>query len=140
MWSLEPTGQVPRAAAGGAHLLAMALLLWFQEIGQKLRREEHRAWWAGSGRDLLNAAGLVAIAASLWAAGYPGPAALLVGGTETLLLFGIYTFAARRAGLAHPRLWAIGAGLLVCLPAVAWPGPVVRAVAAAATALFPGMG
>ena len=139
MWSLEPTGGVPRAAAGGAHLLAMALLLWFQEIGQKLRREEHRAWWAGTGRDLLNAAGLVAIAASLRAAGYPGPAALLVGGTETLLLFGIYTYATRRAAVAHPRLWSIAAGVLVCLPAVAWPGPVVRGLAVAAASLFPGL-
>ena len=38
----------------------MALLVWFQELGQWLKREERRAWWAGHGRDLLNAAGLTA--------------------------------------------------------------------------------
>src|SRR5512147_1906447 len=96
MWSLEPTSTVPRAAAGAAHLAAMVLFVWFQEIGQRLRREEHRAWWAGTGRDLLNAAGLAAIAFSLHAAGFPGAAALLAGGTETLVIFGIYTWASRR--------------------------------------------
>jgi hypothetical protein len=137
MWTLEPTHGLPRAAAGAAHLGAMALLLWFQELGQRLRREEHRAWWAGTGRDLLNGAGLCAIGASLWAAGYPGPAALLVAGTETLLLFGIYTFATRRTALSHPRLWSIAAGVVVCLPAIAFPEAVVGALGAVAALLFP---
>lgn len=139
MWTLEPTSALPRAAAGAAHLGAMALLLWFQEIGQVLRREEHRAWWAGSGRDLLNGAGLAAIAASLHGAGYPGSAALLVGGTETLLLFGIYTFATRRTGLAHPRIWSIAIGVAVCLPAILWPAAVLHGLALLAAGLFPGL-
>jgi hypothetical protein len=138
MWTLEPTTGAAAGAAGAAHLAAMALLVWFQEIGQRLRREEHRAWWAGTGRDLLNAAGFAAIAGALHGAGFPGPAAALLGATETLLVFGIYTYAATRTDLAHPRAWTIGAGVLVCLPALAWPGEVAGLLGAVAGALFPG--
>jgi hypothetical protein len=139
MWSLEPTSALPRAAAGAAHLAAMGLFIWFQELGQKLRREEHRAWWPGTGRDLLNAAGFAGIAFSLRASGYPGAAALLAGATETLLVFGIYTWASVRTGSAHPRLWSIGAGVLVCLPAILWPGPLLGALWAVTAGLFPGV-
>ncbi len=138
MWSLEPTSALPRAAAGAAHLGAMALFVWFQELGQRLRRDEHREWWAGTGRDLLNAAGFGGIALSLGAAGFPGAAALLAGATETLLVFGIYTYASTRTDLAHPRAWAIAAGVLVCLPAIAWPEKVLAGLGAVAAGLFPG--
>ncbi|HSB21104.1 MAG TPA: hypothetical protein VLD85_13935 [Anaeromyxobacteraceae bacterium] len=137
MWSLEPTSALPRAAAGAAHLGAMALFVWFQELGQRLRRDEHRAWWVGTGRDLLNAAGFGGMALSLGAAGYPGAAALLAGATETLLVFGIYTYASTRTGLAHPRAWTIGAGILVCLPAILWPAEVLGLLDAVAAGLFP---
>jgi len=140
MWSLEPASGLARAAAGAAHLGAMALLVWSQELGSRLRREEHRAWWPGTGRDLLNAAGLAAIAASLWLTGYPGAAALLAGTAETLLVFGIYTFASTRTALRHPRAWAIAAGVLVCSPALLWPAAVVHLLGALAAALFPGAG
>ncbi|MBI5068631.1 MAG: hypothetical protein HZB56_10360 [Deltaproteobacteria bacterium] len=140
MWSLEQQSGLGRTAAGAAHLAAMALLVWFQELGSRLRREEHRAWWPGTGRDLLNAAGLAAIAASLRLAGYPGAAALLAATAETLLVFGIYTFASTRIALRHPRAWAIGAGVLVCAPAILWPGESVRWLGALAAALFPGAG
>lgn len=140
MWSLEPQSGLGRAGAGAAHLAAMALLVWFQELGSRLRREEHRAWWPGTGRDLLNAAGLAALAASLHWGGFPGAAALLAGTAETLLLFGIYTFASTRTALRHPRAWAIAAGLLVCAPALLWPDRLVRALGGLAAALFPGAG
>jgi hypothetical protein len=138
MWSLEPTSALPRAAAAAAHLGAMALLVWFQELGQKLRREEYRAWWAGTGRDLLNGSGFAVIALSLRAAGYPGAAAILAGATETLLVFGIYTYASTRTGATHPRAWSIGAGVLVCLPAILWPAAVLAGLGALAGGLFPG--
>jgi hypothetical protein len=138
MWMLEPAG-LPRGTSSAAHLAAMALLVWFQELGQKLRREEHRAWWAGTGRDLLNAAGLGAIAASLRAAGFPGPAALVTGAVETLAVFGIYTFTSWRR-LAHPRAYAIAAGAVVCLPALAWPRAVVALLADLTAFVFPGAG
>jgi hypothetical protein len=113
----------------------MALLVWFQELGQLLKREERRAWWAGHGRDLLNAAGLAALSLSLWAAGFSGPMALLAGALETLAVFGLYTFATW-AGLRHPRAWAIAAGALVCLPALAWPGRVALLLGHLTTRLF----
>jgi hypothetical protein len=136
MWTLEPTAALPRLLAAAAHLASMALLVWFQEIGQRLRREEHRAWWAGSGRDLLNAAGLAAIALSLRGAGFPGPAALLVGAAETLAVFGIYTFTSTRA-LRHPRAYAILAGAVPCLPALVWPSQLAASLGSLARGLFP---
>jgi hypothetical protein len=137
MWTLEPPSRPAALASGAAHLAAMALLVWFQELGQRLRREEQRAWWAGTGRDLLNAAGFAAIAAALYGGGFPGPAATLLGATETLLVFGIYTYVSTRTGLAHPRAWSIAAGVLVCVPALAWPSHVVEGLGSLATALFP---
>lgn len=140
MWTLAPGSGTARVAAGAAHLAAMALLVWFQELGSRLRREEHRAWWPGTGRDLLNAAGLAAIASSLWLSGYPGAAALLAGTAETLLVFGLYTLASTRIGLRHPRAWAIGAGVLVCAPPLLWPAACVGLLGRLAAALFPGAG
>ncbi|HEY7724822.1 MAG TPA: hypothetical protein VH880_05780 [Anaeromyxobacteraceae bacterium] len=140
MWSLEPRSDLSRVAASAAHLAAIGLLVWFQELGARLRREEHRAWWAGTGRDLLNAAGLAAIALSLLGAGWPGPAALVAGVTETLLVFGIYTYASTRTALAHRRAAAIAGGLLVCLPALVFPAEVVGLLGEAARSLFPGLG
>lgn len=136
MWSPEPTAALPRAAAGALHLAAMALLVWFQELGQRLRREERRAWWAVTGRDLLNVAGFAGIALSLRLSGYPGAAAVLTGATETLLVFGIYTYAATRTDLFHPRAWSIGAGVLVCLPAIFWPELLLELLGAVAGGLF----
>jgi hypothetical protein len=118
----------------------MALLVWFQELGARLRRDEHRAWWAGTGRDLLNAAGFAAIALSLRGAGWPAPAAFLAGVSETLLVFGIYTYASTRTALAHPRVAAIGGGALVCLPALIFPAQVASLLGEVARRLFPGLG
>ena len=140
MWSLEPRSDLSRVAASAAHLAAMALLVWFQELGAQLRREEHRAWWAGTGRDLLNSAGFAAIAMSLRSAGWPGPAAFLAGVTETLLVFGIYTYASTRTALSHPRVAAVAAGALVCLPAVGFPAEAVGLLGKVAGRLFPGLG
>lgn len=135
MGSVAPAGGLAWAAAAAAHLAAMALLVWFQEIGQRLKREEQRAWWAGHGRDLLNAAGLAALALSLVAAGFPGPLALLTGALETLAVFGLYNLAIF-AGLRHPRAAAIAAGALACLPPLACPEALARLLGGVALRLF----
>jgi hypothetical protein len=124
------------AAAGAVYLAAVLAFLLLQGVGLRLRREEHRAWWAGSGRDLLNAAGLLAIAGSLRLLGFSGPAALLVGGTLTLVLFGASVFVATQLRPTHARAWAVGAGLLLALPVLVAPDAVVSAFAALAHALF----
>jgi hypothetical protein len=139
MWTVEPISGLPRAGAAAAHLAAMALLVWFQELGQRLKREEHRAWWAGTGRDLLNAAGFAALALSLGTSGFPGPAALLTGAVETLAVFGIYTLTSSRSA-THPRAYAIAAGALFCLPPLLFPGELVAVLGALAGRLFPGAG
>jgi hypothetical protein len=136
MWSIEPREDAARLAATAAALAAVLLFLLLQELGLRLRREEHREWWAGTGRDLLNVAGLVAIGGALHLLGLSWSTALAVGGTLTLALFGLSVFVATQTDTAHPRAWAIGAGLLVALPVLAWPGAVVRFFAAAGAALF----
>ena len=77
MWTIDPSPGTPRALAVGAYLAAGLAFLLAQEIGLRLRDEEQRAWWAGNGRDLLNAAGLVAITP---AAGFVAPVGALVIG------------------------------------------------------------
>lgn len=136
MWTLDPAPALPRPAAGALFLAAVVGFLLLQEVGLRLRRAEARAWWAGSGRDLLNVAGLLAISGALRLLGLPGPPALLVGGTLTLLLFGVSVFVATQTRAAHPRLWALAAGLALALPVLAFTGAVAEAFGAAARALF----
>jgi hypothetical protein len=136
MWSIEPREGAARLAATAAALAAVLAFLLLQELGLRLRREEHREWWAGTGRDLLNVAGLVAIAGALHLLGLSWSAALAVGGTLTLALFGFSVFVATQTDTAHPRAWAIAGGLLVALPVLVWPGAVVGLFAAAGAALF----
>ncbi len=135
-WRLEPRSPGGRALVTAAYLAAVVLFLFLQEVGLRLRREEHRAWWAGTGRDLLNAAGFAAIGGSLWLFGFPAPAALLLAGTLTLVLFGGYVFFATQTSASRPRVWAVGLGLLVAVPVLLWPNAVLSAAQALVDALF----
>lgn len=136
VWTTVPGAGLHRPLGTAGYLAAVLAFLLLQEVGLRLRREEARAWWAGSGRDLLNVAGLVAISGALRLLGLPGPAALVVGGSLTLVLFGVSVFVATQTDTAHPRAWSLGAGLaigfavLLALPAVA------DGFGAAARALF----
>ena len=135
MWRLEPGDATARLVAAAVYVAAVGGFLWLQELGLRLRREEHRAWWAGTGRDLLNLAGLAAIASGLRLMGFPWPAALLVGGTLTLLLFGASVLVATQLEVAHPRAWSTGAGIVLALPALLFPREVAAALGAIAAAL-----
>jgi len=137
LWNLDPRSGLARAAAACLYLAAVALFVLLQEIGLRLRREERRAWWAGSGRDLLNGVGLAAVTAALHAYGFPLSAAMVVGATVTLALFGTSIFMERRAWLARPRLWALLAGLALSAPVVLYPAEVLRAFGRVAVRLFP---
>ncbi len=136
LWNLEETSGAARAWAGIAYLGAVALHLLLQEVGLRLRREEHRAWWAGSGRDLLNVAGFAAVGGALRLFGFPAPAALLVGGTLTLLLFGVYVFMVTQTRLPHPRSLALAIGLAAAVPVLVWPGEVLGIFGEVAERLF----
>jgi hypothetical protein len=137
MWTLEERDGAGRLLAAAAYLAAVVAFLLAQELGLRLRRKEHRAWWAGSGRDLLNLAGLVAIAGALRLVGLSSGAALLVGGTLTLLMFGASVLVATQVPTRHPRAWSFVAGLALAIPVLVFPGEVLRACARVARALFP---
>jgi hypothetical protein len=137
MWSMEAKSAEARTLAAALYLASVALLVMLQEIGLRLRREERRAWWAGSGRDVLNAVGFAAVAAALRAYGFPAPAALVAAATLTLVLFGTSIFMETRSRVAHPRAWALAAGLAIAVPVLLVPGAVVAALGRVATALFP---
>jgi uncharacterized membrane protein len=137
VWTFEAREGSARLLAAVVYLAAVVAFLLLQEIGLRLRREERRAWWAGTGRDLINVAGLFAIAGALRLVGLSTGAALLVGGTLTLLMFGASVLAAQ-LDTRHPRAWAFAAGLALALPVLLFPAEVVGAVARVAGALFPG--
>ncbi len=138
MWTLTARDGTDRLLAGAVYLGAVVAFLLVQELGLRLRREEHRAWWAGTGRDLLNVAGLFAIAGALRLVGLSSGAALLVGGTLTLLMFGASVLVGTQLSTRHPRAWAFAAGLLLAIPVLLSPARVVGAFARVAGALFPG--
>ncbi len=137
MWSLEARSALARAVAGAVYLAAVALLVLVQELGLWLRREENRAWWAGNGRDLLNAGGVTAVTASLRAYGFPLAAALVVSATLTLALFGTSIFMETQARALRSRAWALTVGLAFAAPVLLFPADVLGAFARAATTLFP---
>jgi len=136
VWTLVDRGAVVRGAAWAAYLAAVVLFVLFQEIGLRLRREERRAWWAGTGRDVLNAAGFAALGLSLHLYGFPWPGALLASGTLTLGLFGAYVFMATQTGSVHPRAWALLAGLVLAVPVLCWPAEVLVALRDLTGSLF----
>ncbi len=140
VWEIEPRDGVVRLLAAGAFAAAVVAFLLAQELGLRLRREERRAWWAGSGRDLINAAGLLALAGALRLNGFSGPAAVLVGGTLTLAMFGASVLVATQTRTLHPRAWSFGVSALLALPVLLAPNAILGAFAAVAGALFPGGG
>jgi hypothetical protein len=137
VWSFEPvTGSLRHSAAALALAAAVVGFLLVQETGLRLRREERRAWWAGTGRDLINAAGLLAIAGALRWNGFSWPAAVLVGGSLTLAMFGASVFVATQLRTDHPRAWAFAAGAAFAFPVLVVPRRVLAAFSAVAEALF----
>ncbi|MGC4000810.1 MAG: hypothetical protein QM767_26505 [Anaeromyxobacter sp.] len=136
MWTVAPRTLGQALAADALYLAAVGLFLGLQRLGLRLRREEHQAWWAGTGRDLLNVAGLLAIGGALHLLGLSWPAALLVGGTQTLLLFGVAVFLATQTSTRHPLVWSLLAGLLLSVPVLGWREEVVAGFGGVALALF----
>ncbi|HTP49460.1 MAG TPA: hypothetical protein VMK42_02080 [Anaeromyxobacteraceae bacterium] len=136
MWSLEARSSTGRAIAAALYLAAVVLFVLLQEIGLRLRKAERRAWWAGNGRDVLNAVGLAAVTVSLRAYGFPLPAALVVGATITLALFGTSIFMETKAFVKRPRAWSLAVGLLFATPVLIFPARVLDLFARVASNLF----
>jgi hypothetical protein len=138
MWTLEPRTGGEQATAVVALVAAVAGAVRLEELGDRLRREEHRAWWASNGRDVINAAALLALGGALVLMGFPGPAALVTGGLLTLALTGVCVVESRLPARAHPRLAALAMAFLLALPVALWPAEIAGALGAMAAALFPG--
>jgi len=136
VWTVAPRAGVEALAESALFVATVAAFLVLQEVGLRLRREEHRAWWAGSGRDLLNVAGVLAIGGALKLLGLSWPAALLVGGTVTLLLFGATVFLATQTETRHPRAWALAAGLILSASLLWFRVELVAALGSVVRALF----
>jgi hypothetical protein len=136
VWTFEPREGTGRLLTGVLYLVTVVAFLFAQEAGLRLRREEVRAWWAGSGRDLINTAGFLALTGSLRLVGLPWAGALFVGGTLTLLMFGASVFVATQTDTHHPRAWSFAAGLAVAVPVLLAPQAVLGAFARVAVALF----
>ncbi len=103
MWALQPRDDAERTLARLALLAAVAGAVRLEELGEYLRREEHRAWWAGHGRDVINGAAVLVLSAGLVLLGFPAPAAFLGGGLMTLTLTGVSALEARLPERLHPR-------------------------------------
>jgi hypothetical protein len=133
---LGARSDVARAAAVAGYLAAVTLHVLLQEVGLRLRREESRAWWAGTGRDVLNGVGFAAVAVALRAYGFPGGAALYVAATATLILFGTSIFLETQVRVRHRRAWAVTLGLAVSTPVLVIPERVIELFQRAAASLF----
>ena len=137
MWALEPRSDTERLVAALALLAAVASAVRLEELGDRLRREEHRAWWASNGRDVINGLALLALSGALVLMGFPGPAALAAGGVLVMALTGVGVVEGRLPARARPRLVALGLGLLLALPLLLFPAEVADGLGALAARLFP---
>jgi hypothetical protein len=115
----------------------VAAAVRLEELGDRLRRDEHRAWWASNGRDVINALALLAISGALVLQGFPGPAALVLGGVLTMSLTGVCVLEGRLPERARPRLVALALGFLLALPLLLFPAEVAAGLGALAAGLFP---
>ena len=136
MWALEPRSGTERLVAALALLAAVASSVRLEELGDRLRREEHRAWWASNGRDVINGLALLALGGALILMGFPGPAALAAGGVLTMALTGVGVVESRLPARWRPRLVALLLGLLLVLPVLLFPAEVAGALGRLAEALF----
>jgi hypothetical protein len=136
MWTMQPRGDTEQALARLALLAAVVGAVRLEELGELLRRDEHRAWWAGHGRDVINAVAVLALSAALVLLGFPAPAALVAGGLLTLALTGVSALEARLPARLHPRALAIGLGLALALPLLLWPASAVDGLDRLAGELF----
>jgi hypothetical protein len=136
-WALEPRSGSERLAAALALVAAVASSVRLEELGDRLRREEQRAWWASNGRDVINAAAMLVIGGALMLLGFPGPAALVASGLLTLALTGVNVIEGRLPERLRPRLVALGLGLLLTLPLLAFPEEISSGLGDLAARLFP---
>ncbi len=138
MWTLEPRTGAERLSAVVALVAAVAGAVRLEELGDRLRREEHRAWWVSNGRDVINALALLALGGALVLMGFPGPAALVTGGLLTLALTGICVLEGKLPERAHPRLAALAMAFALAAPVALWPAEIAGALGRVAEVLFPG--
>jgi uncharacterized membrane protein YkgB len=137
MWRLEPRTETERLVAMLALVAAVASAVRLEELGDRLRREEHRAWWASNGRDVINGIALLVMGGALMLLGFPGPAALVTGGVLTMALTGVTVVEGRLPERWRPSLVALALGLLLAMPLLAWPDLVADSLGGLAEALFP---
>jgi len=118
-----------------AYAGALALFLWLQKVGLRLREEETQTWWASNGRDVVNGLAVVTVSGSIWLQGVAPWLAVFFGSTLTLALSVLHAFLERR----HPDPWKLllVAAVLLGAPLVLAPEPVAAAAAELLQAAFP---
>ena len=117
-----------------AYAAALALFIWLQKVGLRLRAEEAQAWWASNGRDVVNGLAVVTVSGAIWLQGVAPWLAVFFGSTLTLALSVLHAFLERR----HPDPWKllVVAAVLLGAPLVLAPQPVAEETAALLRAAF----
>ncbi|HZJ56410.1 MAG TPA: hypothetical protein VFD38_19865 [Myxococcaceae bacterium] len=105
-----------------------------ERVQYRLRADEGRAWWASSGRDILNAVALGAVSSGLWIYGFRGPLVVCVAGTLVLLLSMAQM---RLESRPNSTWWSVGVALALGLPVLLAPSAVARLFGRVVVALGP---
>lgn len=117
-----------------AYAAALALFLYLQKVGLRLRREEEATWWASNGRDVVNALAAITLSAAVWLQGVAPWLSVFFGGTLTLALSVLHTFVERH----HPEPWKplVVAAAVLGAPLLLAPESVAEGAAAILRASF----
>jgi hypothetical protein len=135
----EPLGSfeaLSRALGSAGLIVALALTVLLQRLQAKLVLAEGRVWWASNGRDLINALSLGAIAFTLFAIGFPGPSALLIGATVLLVLNLFESVLLKKLSPTRNAAGSLVITLVLLSPVLAAPEQVNALLNALAARLF----
>jgi hypothetical protein len=133
MESFRPPGH-PALLGDLAYGAALALFLWLQKLGTRLRAEEEATWWASNGRDVVNGLAVVTLSSAIWLQGVAPWLAVFWGCTLTLALSVLHSFVERR----HPEPWKplVVAAAILGAPLLLAPEQVAEATAALLQTVF----
>ncbi|HLL54274.1 MAG TPA: hypothetical protein VK447_12040 [Myxococcaceae bacterium] len=99
-------------------ILLLCVTAVLEQLQFKLRATEGRNWWAGNGRDVLNAAALGMIALGLKLLGFAGPISFCIAATLVVLLTWVESAVGDRK---HATVLSLAAALGLGAPILLFP-------------------
>jgi hypothetical protein len=117
----SPLSSPGRELGFALFVLLLCVTALLERLQFKLRATEARTWWAGNGRDVLNALALGVMALGLKLLGFAGPISFCIAATLVVLLTWVETLVGERP---HSTALSVAAALGLGAPILLFPASV----------------